>query len=78
MTLSIYRGLLDDMDSRVAYYSAAFLLKVWRKLCIDKLFVVWINFKIKIELQRMMTEEPEKYQRMLQSLIFKAQQVGLC
>ncbi|XP_042434126.1 uncharacterized protein LOC122020315 [Zingiber officinale] len=45
-----FRGLLDDMDSRVAYYSAAFLLK------------------------RMMTEEPETYQRMLHSLIFKAQQ----
>ncbi|XP_074564461.1 LOW QUALITY PROTEIN: uncharacterized protein LOC141820987 [Curcuma longa] len=45
-----FRGLLDDMDSRVAYYSAAFLLK------------------------RMMTEEPETYQRMLKSLIFKAQQ----
>ncbi|XP_074567956.1 uncharacterized protein LOC141824545 isoform X1 [Curcuma longa] len=45
-----FRGLMDDMDSRVAYYSAAFLLK------------------------RMMTEEPETYQRMLQSLIFKAQQ----
>ncbi|CAL9111678.1 unnamed protein product [Musa acuminata var. zebrina] len=45
-----FRGLLDDMDSRVAYYSASFLLK------------------------RMMTEEPETYQRMLQSLIFKAQQ----
>ncbi|XP_058109747.1 uncharacterized protein LOC131252965 isoform X2 [Magnolia sinica] len=45
-----FRELLDDTDSRVAYYSSAFLLK------------------------RMMTEEPEKYQRMLQSLIFKAQQ----
>ncbi|ONM34172.1 hypothetical protein ZEAMMB73_Zm00001d041953 [Zea mays] len=45
-----FRGLLDDTDSRVAYYSAAFLLK------------------------RMMTEEPEIYQRMLQSLISKAQQ----
>lgn len=45
-----FRGLLDDTDSRVAYYSAAFLLK------------------------RMMTEEPEAYQRMLQSLISKAQQ----
>lgn len=45
-----FRGLLDDTDSRVAYYSAAFLLK------------------------RMMTEEPENYQRMLQSLIIKAQQ----
>nr|XP_029120236.1 uncharacterized protein LOC105044449 isoform X2 [Elaeis guineensis] len=45
-----FRGLLDDTDSRVAYYSAAFLLK------------------------RMMTEEPESYQRMLQSLIIKAQQ----
>ncbi|XP_068669008.1 uncharacterized protein [Aristolochia californica] len=46
-----FRGLLDDdPDSRVAYYSSAFLLK------------------------RMMTEEPERYQRMLQSLVFKAQQ----
>ncbi|XP_072984879.1 uncharacterized protein [Typha latifolia] len=45
-----FRGLLDDTDSRVAYYSAAFLLK------------------------RMMTEEPDNYQRMLQSLISKAQQ----
>ncbi|KAL6839270.1 hypothetical protein ACP4OV_030942 [Aristida adscensionis] len=45
-----FRGLLDDTDSRVAYYFAAFLLK------------------------RMMTEEPETYQRMLQSLISKAQQ----
>ncbi|KAL6613719.1 hypothetical protein ACP70R_035989 [Stipagrostis hirtigluma subsp. patula] len=45
-----FRVLLGDTDSRVAYYSAAFLLK------------------------RMMTEEPEKYQRMLQSLISKAQQ----
>ncbi|KAL0929165.1 hypothetical protein M5K25_001109 [Dendrobium thyrsiflorum] len=45
-----FRGLLEDPDSRVAYCSAAFLLK------------------------RMMTEEPENYQRMLQSLIIKAQQ----
>ncbi|XP_042512090.1 uncharacterized protein LOC122087145 isoform X2 [Macadamia integrifolia] len=45
-----FRELLDDTDSRVAYYSSAFLLK------------------------RMMTEEPEKYQRALQSLIFRAQQ----
>ncbi|XP_026413912.1 uncharacterized protein LOC113309656 [Papaver somniferum] len=45
-----FRELLDDTDSRVAYYSSAFLLK------------------------RMMTEEPEKYQRILQSLIFRAQQ----
>ncbi|KAJ3676445.1 hypothetical protein LUZ60_003857 [Juncus effusus] len=45
-----FRGLLDDMDSRVAYYSSTFLLK------------------------RMMTEEPELYQRMLQVLIYKAQQ----
>ncbi|XP_042476064.1 uncharacterized protein LOC122057826 isoform X2 [Macadamia integrifolia] len=45
-----FRELLDDTDSRVAYYSSAFLLK------------------------RMMTEEPEKYQRMLQSLVFRAQQ----
>ncbi|KAL3689988.1 hypothetical protein R1sor_016297 [Riccia sorocarpa] len=45
-----FRSLLDDMDSRVAYYTSAFLLK------------------------RMMTEEPEKYQRMLHNLVFKAQQ----
>lgn len=45
-----FRELLDDTDSRVAYYSSTFLLK------------------------RMMTEEPEKYQRLLQSLIFRAQQ----
>ncbi|XP_057979447.1 uncharacterized protein LOC131165551 isoform X2 [Malania oleifera] len=45
-----FRELLDDTDSRVAYYSSAFLLK------------------------RMMSEEPEKYQRMLQNIIFKAQQ----
>ncbi|KAJ4779233.1 hypothetical protein LUZ62_063490 [Rhynchospora pubera] len=45
-----FSGLLEDMDSRVAYYSANFLLK------------------------RMMTEEPEAYQRMLQSLIYRAQQ----
>ncbi|KAL0855151.1 hypothetical protein Bca101_060303 [Brassica carinata] len=45
-----FRELLDDTDSRVAYYSSAFLLK------------------------RMMTEEPEKYQNMLQKLVFKAQQ----
>ncbi|XP_021892733.1 LOW QUALITY PROTEIN: uncharacterized protein LOC110810757 [Carica papaya] len=45
-----FRELLDDTDSRVAYYSSAFLLK------------------------RMMTEKPEKYQSMLQRLVFKAQQ----
>ncbi|KAF5177507.1 Armadillo-type fold containing protein [Thalictrum thalictroides] len=45
-----FRELLDDTDSRVAYYCSAFLLK------------------------KMMTEEPETYQRMLQSLIFRAQQ----
>ncbi|PPS09150.1 hypothetical protein GOBAR_AA11483 [Gossypium barbadense] len=45
-----FRELLDDTDSRVAYYSSAFLLK------------------------RMMTEKPEKYQHMLQKLIYKAQQ----
>ncbi|KAL3675299.1 hypothetical protein R1sor_025247 [Riccia sorocarpa] len=44
------RSLLDDMDSRVAYYTSAFLL------------------------ERMMTEEPEKYQRMLHNLVFKVQQ----
>ncbi|WZZ78847.1 hypothetical protein YC2023_099419 [Brassica napus] len=49
-----FRELLDDTDSRVAYYSSAFLLKA-RK--------------------RMMTEEPEKYQNMLQNLVFKAQQI---
>uniref|UniRef100_A0A5B6ZBR9 SANT domain-containing protein n=1 Tax=Davidia involucrata TaxID=16924 RepID=A0A5B6ZBR9_DAVIN len=45
-----FRELLDDTDSRVAYYSSTFLLK------------------------RMMTEEPESYQRMLQSIVFRAQQ----
>ncbi|KAL3523792.1 hypothetical protein ACH5RR_016626 [Cinchona calisaya] len=45
-----FRGLLDDTDSRVAYYSSTFLLK------------------------RMMTEEPERYQRMLHNLISRAQQ----
>ncbi|KAB2084972.1 hypothetical protein ES319_A05G370700v1 [Gossypium barbadense] len=45
-----FRALLEDTDSRVAYYSSAFLLK------------------------RMMTEKPEKYQHMLQKLVFKAQQ----
>ncbi|XP_078429132.1 uncharacterized protein LOC144701249 [Wolffia australiana] len=45
-----FRELLDDTDSRVAYYAAAFLLK------------------------RMMMKEPDKYQRMLQNLIIKAQQ----
>ncbi|XVE69143.1 hypothetical protein DITRI_Ditri09bG0126900 [Diplodiscus trichospermus] len=47
-----FRELLDDPDSRVAYYSSAFLLK------------------------RMMTEQPEKYQHMLQKLVFKAQQTN--
>ncbi|KAK8502093.1 hypothetical protein V6N13_038604 [Hibiscus sabdariffa] len=45
-----FRELLDDTDSRVAYYSSTFLLK------------------------RMMTEKPEKYQHMLQKLVYKAQQ----
>ncbi|XP_027365777.1 uncharacterized protein LOC113872432 isoform X1 [Abrus precatorius] len=45
-----FRELLNDRDSRVAYYSSAFLLK------------------------RMMTENPEKYQHMLQNLLVKAQQ----
>lgn len=45
-----FRSLLDDMDARVAYYTASFLMK------------------------RMMTEEPEKYQRVLHSLVFRAQQ----
>ncbi|KAG4394785.1 hypothetical protein AAZX31_20G089100 [Glycine max] len=45
-----FMELLNDRDSRVAYYSSAFLLK------------------------RMMTESPEKYQHMLQNLLFKAQQ----
>ncbi|XP_041024078.1 uncharacterized protein LOC121264836 [Juglans microcarpa x Juglans regia] len=45
-----FRELLDDTDSRVAYYSSAFLLK------------------------QMMTEKPEEYQHMLQSLVVRAQQ----
>ncbi|KAL2602768.1 hypothetical protein AAZX31_10G274800 [Glycine max] len=47
-----FMELLNDRDSRVAYYSSAFLLK------------------------RMMTESPEKYQHMLQNLLFKAQQTN--
>ncbi|GKU91904.1 hypothetical protein SLEP1_g5713 [Rubroshorea leprosula] len=47
-----FRQLLDDTDSRVAYYSSAFLLK------------------------RMMTVNPEKYQYMLQKLVFRAQQIN--
>ncbi|KAG6665759.1 hypothetical protein CIPAW_02G182400 [Carya illinoinensis] len=45
-----FRGLLDDTDSRVAYYSSTFLLK------------------------QIMTENPEDYQHILQSLIVRAQQ----
>lgn len=45
-----FRSLLDDMDARVAYYTASFLLK------------------------RMMSEEPERYQRVLHTLVFRAQQ----
>ncbi|MCO5609247.1 hypothetical protein L7F22_063471 [Adiantum nelumboides] len=45
-----FRSLLDDMDARVAYYTASFLLK------------------------RMMSEEPEHYQRVLHTLVFRAQQ----
>lgn len=45
-----FRQLLDDTDSRVAYYSSAFLLK------------------------RMMTADFDNYQRMLQKLVFRAQQ----
>ncbi|XP_051121707.1 uncharacterized protein LOC127245098 isoform X2 [Andrographis paniculata] len=45
-----FRGLLEDTDARVAYYSSTFLLK------------------------RMMTEEPDTYQRLLHSLVSRAQQ----
>ncbi|KAI3721282.1 hypothetical protein L2E82_32288 [Cichorium intybus] len=45
-----FRELLDDTDSRVAYFSSTFLLK------------------------RMMTEEADKYQRGLSSLVSRAQQ----
>lgn len=46
-----FRSLLtNDMDARVAYYTASFLLK------------------------RMMSEEPENYQRVLHTLVFRAQQ----
>lgn len=43
------RELLDDTDSRVAYYSSAFLLKA-RMLCIcfltkDYLLSMWFHFK---------------------------------
>ncbi|KAM3355404.1 hypothetical protein ACQJBY_025901 [Aegilops geniculata] len=71
-----FRGLLDDTDSRVAYYSAAFLLKVCLPAVVDcsltfLLHLALIKFLV---VQRMMTEEPDVYQRMLQSLISKAQQ----
>lgn len=45
-----FRELLDDTDSRVAYYSSTFLLK------------------------RMMTDKPESYQKLLHSLVSRAQQ----
>ncbi|KAL1204790.1 hypothetical protein V5N11_017399 [Cardamine amara subsp. amara] len=82
-----FRELLDDTDSRVAYYSSAFLLKArrflefitlilkdihWNKYKFPNLFLA---HRLKFGLfQRMMTEEPEKYQNMLQKLVFKAQQ----
>ncbi|KAJ4830406.1 hypothetical protein Tsubulata_018082 [Turnera subulata] len=55
-----FRELLDDTDSRVAYYSSAFLLKA------RLLF-----FSLQM---RMMTEKPDEYKHMLQNLVFKAQQ----
>ncbi|KAG7030721.1 hypothetical protein SDJN02_04758, partial [Cucurbita argyrosperma subsp. argyrosperma] len=64
--LGFCRELLDDTDSRVAYYSSAFLLKARKFLSTAKM-----NF---FYFQRMMTEKPEKYQYMLQNLVIKAQQ----
>ncbi|WZZ29435.1 hypothetical protein YC2023_012836 [Brassica napus] len=89
-----FRELLDDTDSRVAYYSSAFLLKARKFLKLTILilkdihttkekpsfqkkncssFAHWLKFGL---FQRMMTEEPENYQNMLQKLVFKAQQVN--
>jgi len=72
------RRLLDDTDSRVAYYSSAFLLKVWYfisfKFFSHQLFLSIFTGSSLLS-QRMMTDQPENYQRMLQNLIVKAQQV---
>ncbi|KAH0979762.1 hypothetical protein GBA52_006939 [Prunus armeniaca] len=62
-----FRELLDDTDSRVAYYSSAFLLKA------RMLFLPSSN-KLQCTEYRMMTEKPEKYQHMLQNLVVRAQQ----
>ncbi|KAM2202447.1 hypothetical protein ACFX1R_002158 [Malus domestica] len=59
-----FRELLDDTDSRVAYYSSAFLLKA------RTLFLLFPQTNY----SRMMTEKPEKYQHMLQNLVVRAQQ----
>lgn len=79
--LAFCRVLLDDTDSRVAYYSSAFLLKAWILIdfwcwkCVRSIYIIFCNnFSL---LQRMMTEKPEKYQHMLQNLVVKAQQVPL-
>ncbi|CAL0308297.1 unnamed protein product [Lupinus luteus] len=74
-----FRELLDDTDSRVAYCSSAFLLKVcilidlwcWKNMFISLNTIICIDFS---SLQRMMTEKPEKYQELLQNLVVKAQQ----
>ncbi|MBA0780784.1 hypothetical protein Gotri_004843 [Gossypium trilobum] len=99
-----FRELLDDTDSRVAYYSSAFLLKVRKLLSCIFLYLSPLPLPFYFSffcspfislrspspcgyalplshssmgtLQRMMTEKPEKYQHMLQKLIYKAQQVS--
>lgn len=70
------RELLDDTDSRVAYFSSTFLLKV----SFFPPSIKWINTLVILSiqiiiLQRMMTEEADNYQRGLSSLVSRAQQV---
>ncbi|KAM7492061.1 hypothetical protein LguiA_034982 [Lonicera macranthoides] len=76
-----FRALLDDTDSRVAYYSSTFLLKASIFVFFPYNLVMKLLFDMAAQtdmmigiLQRMMTEEPERYQRMLSSLVAKAQQ----
>ncbi|MQL74033.1 hypothetical protein Taro_006369, partial [Colocasia esculenta] len=67
--VEFFRRLLEDMDSRVAYYSSVFLLKACP-------IFPQLHFFLCIPV-KMMTEELDKYQRMLQSLIAKAQQLRI-
>lgn len=82
--LGMVRTLLDDTDSRVAYYSSAFLLKVYLLLwvlyyclCMVCSFclIAFLASYLPVNMQRLMTEDTDKYQHLLQNLILKAQQV---